>query len=122
MPGGINSEIARDDAGRLVVAVSPDASGAVHPSADILMLSLAPLVRQAVAVILTGMGDDGTRGAGAFAQRDWPVLVQDPASCVVAGMPQSAIAAGAASEVLTLAAMARRLNGWLAEDETGAPP
>ncbi len=119
MPGGINSELARDDSGDLAVRFSPDGSGAVHPNADILLHSAASLVESAVAAVLTGMGDDGTRGVESFARRGWPVLVQDPASCVVAGMPQSVIAAGSASEVLTLAAMARRLNGWLAPDTQG---
>lgn len=119
MPGGANSEVARDETGRLVVLPSPDGSGAVHPSADVLMASVAALAGQAVGVVLTGMGDDGAQGAAAFARHGWPVLVQDPASCVVAGMPQAVIAGGSASEVLTLAAMARRLNGWLARDMEG---
>lgn len=114
MPGGVNSEVARDETGRLTVAPSASEAGAVRPSADIVLHTVAGLAASAVAAILTGMGDDGTAGAQAFAERGWPVLVQDPASCVVAGMPQSAIAAGAASEILTLAAMARRLNLWLA--------
>ena len=122
MPGGVNSEIVRDRRGRLAVAPSQDDSGAVHPSVDIVLESAASLAEGAVAVVLTGMGDDGTRGARAFARRDWPVLVQDPATCVVAGMPQSAIAAGAASEVLALPAMARRLNGGLARDPEGELP
>jgi len=122
MPGGINSEIVRDDTGRLVVKPSHDTSGAVHPNADIAMASVAAQAGRAVGVVLTGMGDDGSRGAGCFAQRNWPVLVQDPASCVVAGMPQAVIASGAASEVLTLAAMARRLNGWLALEQAGERP
>lgn len=119
LPGGANSEIVRDKAGCLTVIASGDTTGAVHPSANVVMASVAGLVDQAVAVVLTGMGDDGTAGVKAFAARDWPVLVQDPASCVVAGMPQSAIASGAVSEVHSLAAMARRLNGWLAGDEKG---
>lgn len=121
LPGGINSEIVRDAGGGLAVVASADDAGAVHPSADIVMVSVAAIVEQAVAVVLTGMGDDGTAGAKAFAARDWPVLVQDPASCVVAGMPQAALASGAVSEVLSLAAMARRLNGWLVADKPEAP-
>lgn len=120
LPGGINSAIVRHSGGGLAVVASADDTGAVHPSADIALVSVAAIVEQAVAVVLTGMGDDGTAGAKAFAARDWPVLVQDPASCVVAGMPQAALASGAVSEVLSLAAMARRLNGWLAGERPGA--
>jgi two-component system chemotaxis response regulator CheB len=68
--------------------------------------------RRPVAVILTGMGNDGTRGAGRFARRNLPVLVQRPETCVIDGMPSAAIEAGVASESLTVAEIARRLRQW----------
>jgi two-component system chemotaxis response regulator CheB len=61
----------------------------------------------AVAVIMTGMGDDGARGmselraAGAF------TVAQDEESCVVFGMPKEAIALGAVEQVVPLGAIAR---------------
>ncbi len=87
-------------------------SGVVHPSADLLFESAAMAARNPVAVILTGMGDDGTRGAGRFARRNLPVLVQRPDSCVIGGMPSAAIEAGVASESLTLHEIARNLRQW----------
>jgi len=58
------------------------------------------------------MGNDGTRGAGRFAQRNLPVLVQRPDSCVVGGMPSAAIEAGVASASLSLTEIARNLRVW----------
>ncbi|HKS88856.1 MAG TPA: chemotaxis-specific protein-glutamate methyltransferase CheB [Stellaceae bacterium] len=90
--------------------------GTVHPSGDVLFESAAMAARQPVAVILTGMGDDGTRGAARFARRHLPVLVQQPDSCVVAGMPSAAIEAGVASQVLSLHDIARNLRKWAAPE------
>jgi two-component system chemotaxis response regulator CheB len=86
--------------------------GTVHPSADLLFESAAMVARHPVAVILTGMGNDGTRGAGRFAQRKLPVLVQRPDSCIVGGMPSAAIDAGFASQSLSIEEIARNLRYW----------
>ena len=74
-----------------------------RPSVDVLFRSSARYAgRNAVGVIMTGMGDDGARGllemkeAGAF------TIAQDEDSCVVFGMPQEAIKRGAADKVLPL--------------------
>ncbi|HYD67257.1 CheB methylesterase domain-containing protein, partial [Azospirillum sp.] len=99
-------------AGRFTLRAAPPGPEVYHPSADLLFRSAASEARAPVAVILTGMGDDGTAGARAFAERGHPVLVQDPASCAVDGMPTAAIRAGVASEVLSIAAMGRKLNAW----------
>lgn len=74
-----------------------------RPSVDVLFRSTARYAgRNAVGVIMTGMGDDGSRGmlemreAGAFN------LAQDEASCVVFGMPKEAIEKGATHKVVSL--------------------
>jgi len=112
LPGGVDSRVLGDPDGGFRLAVSDGTSGVVHPSADILLESVAKVSRLAVGVVLTGMGSDGTAGARHFADRDWPVLAQEPASCVVAGMPGAVIAAGHASAVLSIAEMARQINRW----------
>jgi two-component system chemotaxis response regulator CheB len=66
------------------------------------------------------MGEDGAAGARAFADKGLPVLVQLPESCVVDGMPRAAIKNGAASEVLTVASIARRLVAWTATPQRAA--
>ena len=92
----------------------------VHPSADALFESAALLCRTPVGVILTGMGEDGARGAAALRRKDVPVLVQSPESCIVAGMPQAACAAAPGCEALSLEEIAYRLSIWGGEDVNAA--
>ena len=81
------------------------------PSADVLFRTGAQaLGGKAVAVILTGMGNDGTRGLALMQQSGSAILAQDELSSVVWGMPGSAVKAGLAEEVLPLARIAQRLT------------
>lgn len=70
------------------------------PSVDVLFQSAADLGASVVAVVLTGMGQDGLAGSRALARAGARVLVQTPQSCAVPGMPSAVIDAGEASEVL----------------------
>lgn len=115
LPGAQDGVIAPREGGGFELRLI-QADGPVHPSGDRLFESAAMVARRPVAVILTGMGDDGVRGAARFAQRDLPVLVQRPDTCVVGGMPSAAIEAGVASEALTLDDIARRLRRWASPD------
>jgi len=60
----------------------------------------------ALAVMLTGMGNDGVEGLRAIKAAGGSVLVQSPDSCVVSGMPGAAIARGYADGVLPLEELA----------------
>jgi two-component system chemotaxis response regulator CheB len=111
LPGSRDAVIAPREGGGFELRLT-QAEGAVHPSADLLFESVAMAARRPVAVILTGMGDDGTRGGRRFAHRNLPVLVQRPDTCVVGGMPGAAIEAGVASESLVLDDIAQRLREW----------
>jgi len=111
LPGGRDGVIAPRPGGGFELRLT-QADGPVHPSADLLFESVAMTARQPVAVILTGMGNDGSRGAARFARRDLPVLVQRPETCIVGGMPGAAIEAGVASEALEVEEIARRLRQW----------
>ena len=112
IPGGRDAVVAPRYGGGFELRLTQSGGGSVHPSADLLFESAAMAARHPVAVILTGMGDDGTRGAARFARRNLPVLVQRPDSCVVGGMPSAAIEAGVASESLSLNGIARNLRRW----------
>lgn len=77
------------------------------PSVDMLMTSAARVAgRQALGVVLTGLGNDGTRGAQAIRQQGGAVVAQDAATCQVFGMPKAVIQAGHASAVLPLSSIA----------------
>ncbi len=109
LPGGRNGELARVRPNVFALRLLDGGSAVYRPNADILFRSAALTARRPVGVILTGMGSDGCDGARALAQRGAPVLVQDPATAVIWGMPRSAIEAGLASEVADPAALGRRL-------------
>jgi two-component system chemotaxis response regulator CheB len=73
------------------------------PSVDVLFKSVAQHAgRNAVGVILTGMGNDGAAGLLAMNKAGAWTIAQNEASCVVFGMPREAIALGGASEVVDL--------------------
>lgn len=111
-PGGTDSQIRSPFGNHYALDVKPDAHITLHPSADLLFKSAARTCKSPVAVVLTGMGEDGASGALEFAQRDYPVLVQEPSTCVVDGMPGSAIANNAVSQVLELELIGEQLQRW----------
>ncbi|HTS30337.1 MAG TPA: chemotaxis response regulator protein-glutamate methylesterase [Bryobacteraceae bacterium] len=77
-----------------------------RPSVDVLFVSAAEAAgRDAVGVLLTGMGADGAKGLLAMYRAGAYTIAQDEATCVVFGMPREAIALGAAEQVLPLDAI-----------------
>jgi two-component system chemotaxis response regulator CheB len=74
-----------------------------RPSVDVLFRSAARYAgKNAVGVIMTGMGDDGARGMLEMKEAGAVTIAQDEASCVVFGMPQEAIKRGGVDKVLPL--------------------
>jgi two-component system, chemotaxis family, protein-glutamate methylesterase/glutaminase len=79
-----------------------------RPSVDVLFRSVAVSAgRNAVGVIMTGMGDDGAQGLLEMKETGAITIAQNEASCVVFGMPREAIARGAVDIVLPLDQIAR---------------
>jgi two-component system chemotaxis response regulator CheB len=106
-PGGIHMLVNRTERG---LAIALDRGPLVNrhrPAVDVLFNSVAKNVgRNAVGVILTGMGADGAAGMRELKQAGARTLAQDRASCVVFGMPKAAIDNGSIDRVLPLGAMA----------------
>jgi two-component system chemotaxis response regulator CheB len=74
-----------------------------RPAVDALFASVGEVYGgAAISVILTGMGQDGLRGAQILKAQGASVLAQDEASSVVWGMPGAVVAAGLADSVLPL--------------------
>jgi two-component system chemotaxis response regulator CheB len=69
--------------------------------------------KNAIGIIMTGMGDDGAAGMLEMHQTGAHTIAQDEASCVVFGMPKEAIAFGGVSEVASLKDISKRLFAWL---------
>lgn len=83
----------------------------LKPSVDKMFLECADVAgNEIIAVILTGMGNDGTQGLVKIKSKGGYTIAQDRKTSVVFGMPKSAIEAGAIDEVLSLDQIGHRLN------------
>ncbi|MDY0397985.1 MAG: chemotaxis response regulator protein-glutamate methylesterase [Desulfuromonas thiophila] len=81
-----------------------------RPSVDVLFRSAARYAgKNAIGVIMTGMGDDGARGMKEMKEAGAATLAQDEASCVVYGMPKEAVKAGGVDLSLPLDQLAAKV-------------
>lgn len=90
------------------------------PSIDVLFRSLSTEVaHQVVAILLTGMGQDGAAGLKALKTAGSYTIVQDPSTALLYSMPQSAIRLDAACSVMSASEIAEWLRrpGWLKSNE-----
>ena len=109
-PGHSHLLIRRGPAGYLTELSGADPVNRHRPSVDVLFDSAASLVgRQALGVILTGMGKDGAQGLLRMRQAGARTFGQDEASCVVYGMPREAFLVGAVEEQCSLDEISRRV-------------
>jgi two-component system, chemotaxis family, protein-glutamate methylesterase/glutaminase len=105
-PAGTHLRVA---GARVELSAGPPVGGH-RPSATELFASVAQgLGPRGLGVILTGMGSDGAAGLLELRRAGGRTLAQDEASCVVAGMPAAAAAAGAVDEVVPLDRLAARI-------------
>ena len=115
-PGG--AHLCLEPGGVLRVDRKTPARGGHRPSVDVLFSSLARCSPAVTAgVILTGMGSDGVEGLLELKRAGALTLAQDPASCVVYGMPRVAVERGAAELELS----PRQIARYLAGPRGGAP-
>lgn len=116
-PGAKHMQLRRSGAQYLVEVRDGPVVNHHKPSVDVLFRSVAHCAgRNAVGVLLTGMGDDGARGLLAMRQAGARTLAQDEASCVVYGMPKAAVDLGAAELVVPLSDMGQAIGTTLAQD------
>jgi two-component system, chemotaxis family, protein-glutamate methylesterase/glutaminase len=102
-PGAYHMRLVREGAEYRVRIDQDEPVNRHRPSVDVLFDSVASAAgKNAVGVLLTGMGDDGARGLLKMREAGAHTIAQDRESCVVFGMPREAIALGAASEILPL--------------------
>lgn len=109
-PGGFHMALSRSGANYVVRLNQEPPVNRHRPSIDVLFDSVARHAgKNAIGVLLTGMGKDGAEGLLRMRQAGAYTLAQDEATCVVFGMPKEAIALGAADEVSPLGEMSRRV-------------
>ena len=112
-PGGLHLRL---DAERRVVLSDAEPIGGLRPRADLAIEDAARLFgRRLLLVVLTGMGNDGVKGAEAVRANGGRVLVQEESTCTVYGMPRAVAEAGLADGVHGLddlpAAIVREVAG-----------
>jgi len=102
-PGGRHMSVRRNGAQYVVDVRDGPPVNRHKPSVDVLFRSVARCAgRNALGVIMTGMGDDGARGLREMREAGARTVAQDEASCVVFGMPKEAIRLDAAERILSL--------------------
>ena len=102
-PGGMHM-LYRQRGSTGTIELSAEPSTSLHrPSVDVLFQSIADnCSRQVLAMILTGMGSDGTRGMVALKAKGAHTLAEAEESCVVYGMPRAAFERGCVDQVAPL--------------------
>jgi len=95
----------------LNLTLSPQLWG-VRPSADVTMVSAAPLFAQRlVGVVLTGMGSDGAAGLKSIKERGGATIAEHESTCVVYGMPRVAIESGAVDIIAPIDKIPEAIEG-----------
>ncbi len=102
-PGGYHTQVIRNGAFYFTEVFDAPPVNRHKPSVDVLFRSMAKSAgRNALGMILTGMGDDGARGLLTMRQAGASTIAQDEASSIVFGMPKEAIKLGAAEQIFSL--------------------
>jgi two-component system, chemotaxis family, protein-glutamate methylesterase/glutaminase len=102
-PGGLHMLVQTCEGQPYIRLTSTEPENFCRPAADPMLRSIAAIYgASTLAVILTGMGEDGMRGCKEVKQQGGRILVQDEATSVVWGMPGAVVAAGLANAILPL--------------------
>ncbi|HSZ63219.1 MAG TPA: chemotaxis response regulator protein-glutamate methylesterase [Terriglobales bacterium] len=124
-PGDYHMTVARKGA-EFVLGLNHDSQeNSCRPAVDVLFRSVARAFgANVLAVVLTGMGADGTRGSSEIREAGGEVFVQDEASSVVWGMPGSIVAASLADHIYPLTGMAPQVvrRVWMRRALASAAP
>lgn len=109
-PGNFHTLLKRSGARYYVEIAEGPLVNRHRPSVDVLFRSTATYAgKNALGIILTGMGDDGAKGMLEMNQAGAYTIAQDEATCVVFGMPKEAIKLGGVSKVLPLSQIAGKI-------------
>jgi two-component system, chemotaxis family, protein-glutamate methylesterase/glutaminase len=110
-PGNRHIKVRRMEHGDIAILVDQPRVNGHRPSADVLFHSVAQeFGSKAVAVLMTGMGEDGAAGLGAIQAGGGFTIAQSPDTCVVDSMPRSAIQRGFAARIVSLPNLASVLQ------------
>ncbi len=109
-PGNSHMEIVKKNS-NYFISLNMDAPFSGHrPSVDVLFNSIGSIgIKDVIGVILTGMGSDGANGCKNIKNNSGYIIAQDEESCVVFGMPKSAINLGIVDKVLPIQYISREI-------------
>lgn len=120
-PGNRHIKVRRMPLGNIAVLSDDEKMNGHRPSVDVLFRSVAnEFGPQSIAVLMTGMGEDGAEGMGLIKAAGGVTIAQSEASCVVYGMPKAAIERGYTNRVVSLDAMANTIQAQCAADRCAA--
>lgn len=109
-PGNRHMMVRRMPRGDMAILSDGPPVNGHRPSADVLFHSVAQeFGLLSVGIIMTGMGDDGAEGVGAIKAAGGMTVAQSEDTCVVSGMPHSAIVKGYANKIIPLDGMSSYL-------------
>ena len=117
-PGSRHIKVKRMTRGDVVVLNDEERVNGHRPSVDVLFRSAAEeFGKHAIAVLMTGMGDDGADGLGEVKKAGGMTIAQNEESCVVYGMPKAAVERGYARRVMALDVIAATLQALCGRNE-----
>ncbi len=105
-PGGKHMEVS--EAGKVILSEKPK-EHSVRPSCDVTLRSVAPMGERVLAIVLTGMGKDGSEGLPFIKETNGKVIVEDASTSVIFGMPKAAIGSGYVDKVIPLYDIAKEI-------------
>ncbi len=109
-PGDFHMNLRRDEAAVRLGILQSQPENSCRPSVDVLFRSVAEVYRQNVlAVVMTGMGQDGLRGCEHIKEAGGQIIVQNEATSIVWGMPGFVAKAGLADCILPLTDIANEI-------------
>lgn len=114
-PAGRHLRFRRGGNGKVSAELTLHPLDKIHrPSADVLFRSAAETFNERVlAVVMTGMGDDGKEGAAWVKAQGGTVLTEAESSCIIYGMPRSVVEAGLSDAAIPLETMADAISARL---------
>lgn len=122
-PGNRHMKVRRMEHGDIAILVDQPRVNGHRPSVDVLFHSVAhEFGGKVVAVLMTGMGEDGAAGLGAIQAAGGFTVAQSPDTCVVDSMPRAAIDRGFADRTVSLSGLGSILQSKCAAEWCSAEP
>ncbi len=122
-PGERHLVVKRDGSQLCAALIDSPPVNSCRPSVDVMFNSAVAAVAGAIlAVVMTGMGSDGAKGAAAICSAGGEVIVQDEATSVVWGMPGAVVAAGIQSGIYPLGSLSSEVMSRVVGDKSRRGP